>query len=84
MIDLKKFAVSLLFIISIVGTVYSGGGDGKDPNPNKDKDVQQGYNDNQREHRQRDTKDQFEVKTSHDGHIIQTEPTAAPASTPKK
>lgn len=77
-IKLRILAVLFLSLAVFAGTAYSGDKSKIDPNPQKDKDVQKGYDDNQREHRQKDVKDHYEVKTSHDGHITQTEPTAPP------
>jgi hypothetical protein len=70
--------VALVSALALASPVYSDGKGEKDPNPRKDKDVQQGYDDYKRNYRQKDVKDHYEVKTSNDGHIVQTEPTAAP------
>jgi hypothetical protein len=39
-----------------------------DPNPRKDPDVQQGYNEHQEQHRQKDTTETYTVHKTGEGH----------------
>ena len=64
---MKRIVTSLLGALFLLGASASAAPK-HDPNPTRDPDVQRGYDQHQKEYRERETKETYTVHKSGEGH----------------